>query len=286
MGISAIIGGIGAAASAGNAVSNLVGGGSPTGPGGITSTLGTIANAAAYQQAGAAISSSAQAALTQQEQATQAETNALLPSVQALPQVATGLTNLLGAGPSGSAGELAALQATPGYQFTLNQGLQATKSQLSAMGLADSGSAIKGAAQYAEGLAGTTYQGIVSNYINSANAFQTGASNYGQIFQNAQNAQNNLNLDIGQGQAYGLTGMSNALNAGLQNNQPLTTSPSNPASPTAPGTDPYAINPGVANPNLITNQGINPSDIPYFQNYQIPPTDLNALGATPTLQTG
>ena len=59
---------------------------------------------------------------------------------------------------------LASLAATPGYQFTLNQGLQATQNGFAAQGLAKSGAAIKGAANYAEGLAGTTYQQQFQNY--------------------------------------------------------------------------------------------------------------------------
>jgi hypothetical protein len=50
------------------------------------------------------------------------------------------------------------LAATPGYQFTLNQGLQATQNGFAAQGLGSSGAAIKGAGQYATGLANNTWQ--------------------------------------------------------------------------------------------------------------------------------
>lgn len=60
---------------------------------------------------------------------------------------------------------MADLAATPGYQFTLGQGEQATTNGYAAQGLANSGPALKGAANYAEGLASTTYQNQFSNYL-------------------------------------------------------------------------------------------------------------------------
>lgn len=59
----------------------------------------------------------------------------------------------------------AGLAATPGYQFTLGQGLQATQNQLAAQGLGRSGAAVMGAANYAEGLASTTYNQQFQNYL-------------------------------------------------------------------------------------------------------------------------
>lgn len=50
------------------------------------------------------------------------------------------------------------LEATPGYQFTLGQGLKATQNSAAARGLGISGAAMKGAAAYATGLADQTYQ--------------------------------------------------------------------------------------------------------------------------------
>ena len=60
---------------------------------------------------------------------------------------------------------MASLEATPGYQFSLTQGLNATQNSYAAQGLGTSGAALKGAAGYAEGLAGTTYQQQFQNYL-------------------------------------------------------------------------------------------------------------------------
>ena len=50
------------------------------------------------------------------------------------------------------------LEATPGYQFTLGQGLKSTQSAAAARGLGVSGAALKGAASYVTGLANNTYK--------------------------------------------------------------------------------------------------------------------------------
>ena len=51
----------------------------------------------------------------------------------------------------------AQLEATPGYQFTLAQGLKATQGAAAARGLGVSGASLKGASTYATGLADKTY---------------------------------------------------------------------------------------------------------------------------------
>lgn len=51
-----------------------------------------------------------------------------------------------------------ALEKTPGYQFTKAQGLKAVQNSAAARGLGVSGAALKGAANFATGLADQTYQ--------------------------------------------------------------------------------------------------------------------------------
>ena len=52
------------------------------------------------------------------------------------------------------------LEATPGYQFTRDQGLKAVQNSAAARGLGVSGAAMKGAATYATGLADSTWQNV------------------------------------------------------------------------------------------------------------------------------
>jgi hypothetical protein len=82
----------------------------------------------------------------------------------------------------------AELEATPGYQFTLNQGLKAAQNSAAARGLGLSGAAIKAATGYASGLADQTYL----NQFNVANTNRTNAFN--RLFQTTQ---------LGQGAATG-----------------------------------------------------------------------------------
>lgn len=64
------------------------------------------------------------------------------------------------------------LESTPGYQFTRTQGLKAVQNSAAARGLGISGAALKGAANFATGLADNTYktQFDVAN-TNKTNAF-------------------------------------------------------------------------------------------------------------------
>jgi len=52
------------------------------------------------------------------------------------------------------------LENTPGYQFTMNEGLKSTQRGYAARGLGSSGAAMKGAARFSTGLANATYQSL------------------------------------------------------------------------------------------------------------------------------
>jgi hypothetical protein len=86
----------------------------------------------------------------------------------------------------------AQLEKTPGYQFQLNQGLQATQNAAAAKGLGVSGAALKGAATFATGLAD-------SNYQNQFNNAQTRSQDFLNLNTGAQgNAMNEYNRMMGQ----------------------------------------------------------------------------------------
>lgn len=134
------------------------------------------------------------------------------------------------------------LEATPGYQFTLNQGLKSTQSAAAARGLGVSGASLKGAAQYATGLADKTYldqfnvrqqqfqdylnlntgqQGNITNQFNRLNAIATLGENAAaqtgtQGTALANQAGNYLN-QAGLASAAGITGVSNALTGAANN---------------------------------------------------------------------
>ena len=136
----------------------------------------------------------------------------------------------------------AQLEATPGYQFTLSQGLKAVQSAAAARGLGMSGASVKGAADYATGLASQTYQqqfniqqqqfadygalntaqqGNLTNQFNRYNALaglgENAAAQLGNTGANLANQAGSFLNAAGVDAASGATNAGNALNQGLQN---------------------------------------------------------------------
>ena len=93
------------------------------------------------------------------------------------------------------------LAQTPGYQFTLQQGLNAVNNATSATGQTGSGAQAKGLANYATGLAQNTYN---QQYKNALTTYQQNASTLGSLLSTGQNAAAGL----------GSMGMQNAQSVG------------------------------------------------------------------------
>jgi hypothetical protein len=132
---------------------------------------------------------------------------------------------------------MADLAATPGYQFTLQQGEQGVANAYSGQGLGagvvggatamtPSGPGIKGATQYAENLASTTYQQQFQNYLGQnqqlfnmmfgqAGMGEQSAAAFGGIAQNATNAISGLTSAGGAAQAAGTQSAANAIGQGV-----------------------------------------------------------------------
>lgn len=122
----------------------------------------------------------------------------------------------------------ATLEATPGYQFTRDQGLKSVQSAAAAKGLGLSGAALKEAARFATGLADNTLKTQFDiDQTNKNNAWnkllgltQVGANaaaNTGQLgVQAAGNAGNNLTSGANAAAA-GTVGSTNAIVGGLNN---------------------------------------------------------------------
>lgn len=142
--------------------------------------------------------------------------------VGAIPEL-QGLLGLKGSGsgPNGGAPDAATIQKTlegmPGYQFQLQQGLQATQSGFAAQGLGQSGAALKGAANYAEGLAGTSYQQLFGNVLNSVGLGESAAGTLGQQGLGYANAENSLTTGGAAASAAGVVGSANSTIGGINN---------------------------------------------------------------------
>lgn len=127
------------------------------------------------------------------------------------------------------------LENTPGYQFTLQQGLKGTNNALAAQGLGLSGAQAKGLSQYATGLANQTYgdqynralstyntnyqvaSNNVNNLQNLVNTGQNSAAQSGQQGVQAANNAGNYLTQAGNAQAAGIAGVGQAVNSGVNN---------------------------------------------------------------------
>lgn len=119
-----------------------------------------------------------------------------------------------------------ALEATPGYQFALSQGLRAGQNRLAAQGLGRSGAAVRGAEEYATGLADQTYGNQFDRYWaerkNIGNTLgsivsggQSAANQTGNLGYQAANAAGGYSVGAAQAGGAGLIGATNALGGGL-----------------------------------------------------------------------
>ncbi len=118
----------------------------------------------------------------------------------------------------------AQLAATPGYQFTQQQGLQSTQNAMA--GTQPGGAALKSGINYATGLASTTFNQQFQNYLQQNNQIYGMLSGLGSLGENAaaqtgnqaiQSGQNISNLATGAAaaSAAGTIGSANAITGGI-----------------------------------------------------------------------
>jgi hypothetical protein len=131
------------------------------------SVIGGAANAIGAGSAASAQKAAAQAASNTEQNMFNQAAGYEQPFIQGGQAAYGTLNNLLGVG-----GNSETMQNTlnnlPGYQFTLGQGLKSVQNSAAARGLGDSGAALKGAANYATGLANSQYGNYVGQLQNSA----------------------------------------------------------------------------------------------------------------------
>lgn len=120
----------------------------------------------------------------------------------------------------------ATLEATPGYQFTRDQGLKSVQSAAAAKGLGISGAALKGAARFATGLADATYDKRFANELASrtsnfnmlkgiSDLGENAAAQTGSLGQASTTAQTNALTSGAAASAAGDVGAANALSNAL-----------------------------------------------------------------------
>ena len=189
------------------------------------------ANNAAQQQSLAAlmgIAAAQQGANQAQGQIGQATANAVAPSNALLPIGMQGLGaygNALGlGGAAGNQSALAALQTTPGYQFTLGQGNNAINAAGAANGTLNSGNQLTALSNYDTGLAQNTYQNYVSQLQPYMGLASNTASNIGNIYSNEGAQQAGVTQNETNAIMQALAGMGNAQASASLANQARDTS--------------------------------------------------------------
>jgi hypothetical protein len=211
---------------------------------GIGSLIGSIVGAGASETASQDQLQESQNALGFQQQVYGQQQANLAPYLQAGN---TSLSSLMadfqngtfgpGSIPAFTAPTAAQAQATPGYQFQLQQGSQAVAEQAASTGATGGGGEAKALEQYGQGLASTTYQNTFQNALSQYQAALTGqAQNYNQLAGVVQTglgaatgvnqagtaaATNVAGLMTGEGnaQAAGAVGVANAVTGGISNAQ-------------------------------------------------------------------
>lgn len=174
--------------------------------GGASLASGAMQASAANRAAGAQENAAREANALQREMF---ETNRqdMMPWLEA---GRSALTNYMGEMGLGDAGFQSQFQATPGYDFLVKEGEKGVMNNLSALGMRDSGAALKSLTQFRTGLASQEY----GNYMNRLGALsgvgQTQANTLGQMGQNvATNMGNNIQ-NAGTARASGYMGAANA----------------------------------------------------------------------------
>lgn len=141
----------------------------------------------------------------------------LSPFTQAGQSALPSLQALLGLGPQGGAGITSTLENLPGFQFALNQGLKSTQQSFEGRGLGLSGAAIKGADQYASGLASGNYNNFLSQLQGLAGLGENAAAGTGAGALSTGQGLAGLLQQGGTALAAGATGAANSLGSGAFN---------------------------------------------------------------------
>ncbi len=177
--------------------------------------LGASAIAGVSGAVSSGMSSSAQQSAANQASQTQRDIYSqnqqlLNPYVQGGLGAYGTLNNLLGVG-GNSATMQKTLEGLPGYQFTLGQGLKSVQNSAASRGLGTSGAALKGAANYATGLANSQYGTYAGQLQNSANTGMQAGSAIAGVGQSTGAGIANSQIAAGNAAAAGYNGIGNSI---------------------------------------------------------------------------
>jgi hypothetical protein len=121
----------------------------------------------------------------------------------------TALQSALGLG--GAAANYSNFENMPGYQFAVQQGTQAIQRQAASMGSAYTPNTAAAVGQYVTGTAAQDYNTYISQLMGAAGLGTTANQGLQGANQSTANNVSQLQQNVGQAQAYGATGVGNAV---------------------------------------------------------------------------
>jgi hypothetical protein len=99
---------------------------------------------------------------------------------------------------------------TPGYQFQVQEGEKGVLNNLAALGMKNSGAALKALTRFRQGIADQTYDNYLNRLASAAGMGQTQTNTTNALQQNAANSISSMYQDQGNARASGYIGAGNA----------------------------------------------------------------------------
>lgn len=186
---------------------------------GAGSLLGGLFGSSAASKASKAQAASADKALALQDKMyTQTRADSL-PWLEAGKSALTQYMGELGLSKTGADGKpfQSQFQKTPGYDFQVQQGEQGVTNNLAALGMKNSGAALKALTKFRTGLADQTYGAYLDRVGGVAGQGQQQANQNSANAASAASSMGGLIQDAGAARASGYVGQANAWNGALTN---------------------------------------------------------------------
>lgn len=152
------------------------------------------------------------------------------------------------ANPTGGT-EYQGFQATPGYQFMLDQGQKAIDNSAASTGSLFSGATLKSLQGYGQGLANQEYGNFLNRLAQGAASGQAAAGNQANAGANFLSTGTNALANLGNAQAAGAIGVGNALTGGINNAVGLWNYQNQQSQPSM-----FTASNGIRIPNSLFNQ--------------------------------
>lgn len=189
----------------------------------ISGTIGALVNRNASKSAASAQKAAAATASETEERIFDKGLAVIQPAIDSGNRARSAVEFELGLGgrpdfgaqSNALAGGYQGFQATPGYQFRVDEGMKGLQRAAAAGGGLDSGATRKAALRYGQGIAADEYGTYMNRLAALSNTGQTASNNAFAGFQGLGGSLANNALAAGNAQSAGIIGAANATNQGL-----------------------------------------------------------------------